>query len=149
MADLHIDEFYRDCALIFTRLYQQFPRKFILYTDEICGPDTPDEYGLQSSRFQACFSAMIWLGEQGFLSHKGPIKQEAIDQAVLTEKGFLLLTSRSDLALGEAEYVIDDLPAPLREDAQTNIMYIRRVLKSGSSIFISQCMNHIFNQAKN
>lgn len=61
MADLHIDDFYRDAALILLRLYRTFPRKTILYVDDISGPDTPDEFGLHSERFQSCFSTMSTL----------------------------------------------------------------------------------------
>ena len=35
MADIHIDDFYRDCALILLRLYTSFPRKSVLYVDDI------------------------------------------------------------------------------------------------------------------
>jgi hypothetical protein len=148
MTDLHIDDFYRDCALIFLRLYNQFPRKTILYVDDICGADSPDEYGLPSDRYQSCFSTMIWLGDHGYLSHNGPIRQEAIDQAVLSEKGFLLLSSRSHMQFGEAEVISDDLPQSIIEESQTTIMHIRRVLKSGSSIMIAQCMRHIFSHTR-
>ena len=63
MADLHIDDFYRDSAMILLRLYTTFPRKTVLYVDDICGPDAPDEFGLHSERHQSCFSAMTWLAE--------------------------------------------------------------------------------------
>jgi hypothetical protein len=145
MTDLHIDDFYRDSALIFLRLYSQFPRKIILYVDDICGADTPDEYGLPSDRYQACFSAMVWLGEQGYLSHSGTIRQTAIDQAVLSEKGFLLLSSRSSLQSGELEDVNDGLPPSVIEESQSNIMHIRRALKSGSSIMIAHCMRQLLD----
>lgn len=147
MTDLHIDDFYRDCALIFLRLYSYFPRKQILYVDDICGADTPDDYGLPSDRYQACFSAMIWLGEQNYLTHNGAIRQQAIDQAVLSEKGFLLLSSRSDLQFGEADVDTDGLPASVIEESQSNIMHIRRALKSGSSIMLAQCMRQLLDNA--
>lgn len=149
MTDLHIDDFYRDSALIFIRLYNQFPRKLILYVDDICGADTPDEYGLPSDRYQACFSTMVWLGEQGYLTHSGTIRQTAIDQAVLSEKGFLLLSSRSNLQLGEAEIINDGLPPSVIEASHSNIMHIRRALKSGSSIMIGQCMRHLLSHSGN
>jgi len=53
MADLHIEDFYRDVAKIFLQLYAVFPRKTILYVEDISGPDEPDEYGLHHPRFQA------------------------------------------------------------------------------------------------
>ena len=63
MADIHIDDFYRDVATIFLRLYAVFPRKSTLYVEDICGPDQPDEFGLHHPRFQAGFSAMVWLAD--------------------------------------------------------------------------------------
>ena len=92
MADLHIDDFYRDVATIFLRLYAVFPRKTILYVEDICGPDQPDEFGLHHPRFEAGFSAMVWLAEQGYLDFQDTIRAEALDQAVLSRRGFLLLT---------------------------------------------------------
>jgi hypothetical protein len=96
MADLHIDDFYRDVAKIFLRLYAVFPRKTVLYVEDISGPDEPDEFGLHHPRFQACFSTMVWLAEHGYLNFDDNIRQEALDQAVLSQKAFLLLSSRSD-----------------------------------------------------
>lgn len=149
MTDLHIDDFYRDSALIFLRLYSQFPRKIILYVDDICGADTPDDYGLPSDRYQACFSTMVWLGEQGYINHSGTIRQTALDQVVLSEKGFLLLSSRSDLQLGTAEELNDDLPPSVIAESQSNIMHIRHALKSGSSIMIGQCIRQLLDSAGN
>ena len=59
----NIDDFYKDVAIIFLRLYATFPRKTILYVDEVCGADEPDEFGLHSERFLSGFSAMVWLAE--------------------------------------------------------------------------------------
>ena len=55
MADIHIDDFYRDVAAIFLRLYALFPRKSTLFVEDISGPDQPDEFGLHHPRFEACF----------------------------------------------------------------------------------------------
>ena len=77
MADLHIDDFYRDVATIFLRLYAVFPRKTILYVEDICGPDQPDEFGLHHPRFQAGFSAMVWLAEEGYLNFQDTMTSKA------------------------------------------------------------------------
>ena len=98
MADLHIDDFYRDSAMILLRLYSSFPQKTILYVDDVSGPDTPDEFGLHSARYQACFSAMVWLAEAGYVNFTDTIRDEALDQAVLSQKGFLMLSMRSELS---------------------------------------------------
>ncbi len=144
MADLHIDDFYRDSALILLRLYSSFPRKTILYVDDVCGPDSPDEFGLHSERHQACFSAMVWLAEQGYIQFVETIREEALDQAVLSQRGFLLLASRTELELGIPDEEVDDgLPPSVMERSLTNITQIRRALREGSSIFIQQVMHYL------
>ncbi|MEE8057383.1 MAG: hypothetical protein V3T17_06060 [Pseudomonadales bacterium] len=109
MTDIHIDDFYKDVGLIFTRLYNSFPKKIILYVDDISGADDPDEFGLHSERFLAGFSAMVWLGDQHYLQYDAPIKQEALDQAVLSQRAFLLLSSRSELDFGDPVLIDADL----------------------------------------
>jgi len=147
MADLQIDDFYRDCALILLRLYASFPRKTVLYVEDISGPDTPDEFGLHSDRHQACFSAMCWLGEAGYLSFSETIRQEALDQVVLTQRGFLLLASRSELDLGVPEDEMnEELPPSVMERSHTNIMQIRRALRDGSSITMEQVMHYLLSR---
>jgi hypothetical protein len=37
MADIHIDDFYRDVAKILIRLYAMFPRKTTPYVEDISG----------------------------------------------------------------------------------------------------------------
>ncbi len=153
MSDLHIDDFYKDVAISLLHLYQFFPRKTILYVEDVCGADQPDEFGLHSNRFLSGFSTLVWLGDQGYLNYQAPIKQEALDQAVLTEKGFLLLSSRSSINFGdpfmeseEPENLTEDtLPLSVIEQSKTNISQLRKALKSGSSIMISQCVRHLLS----
>jgi hypothetical protein len=146
MADLHIDDFYRDCAMIMLRLYSSFPRKTILYVDDICGPDTPDEFGLHSERHQSCFSAMVWLADAGYVQFSESIREEALDQAVLSQKGFLLLSTRSEIELGIADEVEDSLPPSVMEKSMTNVTQIRRAVGEGSSIFIQQVMHYLLGE---
>ena len=148
MADLHIDDFYRDCAMILLRLYSSFPRKTILYVDDICGPDVPDEFGLHSERHQSCFSAMVWLADAGYLDFSESIREEALDQAVLNHKGFLLLSTRSEIELGLADETHDSLPPSVMERSMTNLMQIRRALQEGSSIFIQQVMHYLLDEKR-
>lgn len=154
MSDIHIDDFYKDVALIFLRLYTSFPRKTILYVEDICGEDDPDEFGLHSDRFIAGFSAMIWLGEQHYLKFDDTIKEEALDQVVLSQQGFMLLSSRSELHYGEPESSGGDdtaeesLPPSVMEHSKTNIMQLRKALRDGSSIMIRQCVQSMLSQAR-
>lgn len=147
MTDLHIDDFYKDVAAILLRLYSLFPRKQILFVDDICKGEEPDEFGLPSPRFLSCFSAMVWLGEENFLRYDSPIRQEALDQAVLTEKGFLLLSSRSEISIMLDEHSGDNLPPSVMAASQTNIAQLRRALDSRSSIITGQCVQYLLNIA--
>lgn len=142
MTDLHIDDFYRDTALTLIRLYQCFPRKTILYVDDICGPDEPDEFGLHSERYLSCFSTMIWLGEEGYLRFDDVIRQEALDQVVLSQPALILLSSRSELSLGE-DLMEESIPPSVMENALSNINQLRKAVRSGSSIMIQQCVSHL------
>ena len=142
MTDIHIDDFYRDVAKIFLNLYALFPRKTILYVEDICGPDQPDEFGLHHPRFQAGFSAMVWLGQHGYLTFEDTIREEALDQAVLTRKAFLLLSSRSDLDLVSADSLQDLSPSVL-EHTQANITQLRTAVREGSSITIRKCVRYL------
>lgn len=142
MADLHIDDFYRDVATIFLRLYAIFPRKTTLYVEDICGPDQPDEFGLHHPRFQAGFSAVVWLAEHGYLNFQEAIRAEALDQVVLSQKAFLLLTSRTAL---EPQEGIEDsaLPPSVLAQSSSNIAQLRSALREGSSIRLQQCVSYL------
>ena len=142
MADLHIDDFYRDVAKIFLRLYAIFPRKTILYVEDISGADEPDEFGLHHPRFQAGFSAMVWLAEHGYLNFDDTIREQALDQVVLSQKAFLLLSSRSELDLVPTE---GDLPPSVLEATRTNIAQLRSALADGSSIVIKSCVSYLLS----
>ena len=145
MADLHIEDFYRDVAKIFLNLYALFPRKTILYVEDICGPDQPDEFGLHNPRFQAGFSAMVWLAEHGYIHFHETIRQEALDQAVLSQKAFLLLSSRSDLGLIERGDHKSLSPSVL-EDSLANISQLRAAVADGSSILLRRCVSYLLSQ---
>lgn len=98
MAQLHIEEFCSDATRILLQLYQMFPRPGTVFVEDISGPDTPDEFGVHSKRHLACLGTMIWLSEEGYLRFGDTIRQEAIDEAVLTRKGFLMLSASAPAA---------------------------------------------------
>jgi len=108
--DLHIDDFYKDVAAGLLFLYDSFPRKVSLYVEDLIGYEPPDEYGLPSERHQSCLATFLWLAEEGFLRFESTIGYDAIDQAVITEKCFLKLSSRlpNDLLYKKPEA---DIPA--------------------------------------
>ena len=139
MNDFHIDAFYRDAGLILQKLYRAFPRKIAIYVEDISGPDEPDEYGLHSDRYLACLSTMVWLAEQGYLSYESTIRQEAIDQAVLSHKSFTLLSSHCQLDSAAAA----ELHATDIENPRSNIVRLRHALKANSAPVVADIMRQL------
>ncbi|MDY6840249.1 MAG: hypothetical protein SV429_01865 [Pseudomonadota bacterium] len=149
MADIHVEEFYKDAAIALGQLYGAFPRRINLFVEDIAGPDEPDEFGLHSERHMACFGALLWLSEEGLLRYVDTIRQEALDQAVLTRDAFIRLSAPAPRALTSEfgipeENAAGNLPPSVREDLSTHIHLIRRALHSGNSARISQIMQSTF-----
>lgn len=147
MSDLHIDDFYRDAARILTALYAQFPRKATLYVDDISGPDTPDEFGLHSPRHQACFHTMMWLGSCDYLRYDQAVRQEALDQVVLTHRGFLLLSSTAPDTLSPS--VSAESMSSLPIEGSLVIHRIRQELRDGTSYSLAAVMRVLMLMARN
>lgn len=146
MADIHIEEFYKDAAIALVQLYNAFPRRVNLFVEDIAGPDAPDEFGLHSKRHMACFGTLLWLAEEGLLRYVDTIRQEALDQAVLTQRAFVRMSSPASPAVLEENSPEDsqDLPPAIREDLSTHIHMLRNALRSGSSVRISRIMQKTF-----
>ncbi len=110
LGDLHIDDFCKDAAKTLILLYRRFPTKTTLYVEDISGPDEPDEFGLHSPRFEACFSAFVWLKDTDYISFSHAMRKEAVEDATLTHRSFSLLSSLDqDLSLEEPVRRIDYL----------------------------------------
>jgi len=138
MSDLNIDEFYRDVAQTLTSLYRMFPRPVTLFVEDIAGPDEPDEYGVHSNRYQACFAAFLWLGEEGYIRYADTIRADAVDQAVLTGRCFSsLLSPMRESVSTPAEAT---LPPSVAAKQSTLIFSIQEALKSKSSVAIENAM---------
>ncbi len=135
MSDLHIDDFYRDTAKALVLLYNAFPRKITLYVEDISGTDTPDEFGLHSKRHDAGLNALLWLGSTDYLSYKTLVRQEALEEAVLTHRTFLLLNSgfHSGNFNHQAPHASPDLL----------INQLREQLSTGTSSTLAVCVRHI------
>ena len=146
MADIHIEEFYKDAAVALIQLYNAFPRRVNLFVEDIAGPDEPDEFGLHSKRHMACFGTLLWLAEEDLLRYVDTIRQDALDQAVLTQRAFVRLSAPASPDLQEPEHTSKDLSLPpaIREDFSTHIHVLRKALKSGSSAKISRVMQATF-----
>lgn len=103
LDDLHIHDFYRDAGRILLALFQQFPAPATIYVEDIAGPDTPDEFGLHSPRHLACLGAMTWLKECGYINFSQLVRQEAVEEAALSHRSFLLLVTRGEDGVSSAE----------------------------------------------
>lgn len=144
MADIHIDDFYRDSAKILVALYGHFPRKMTLYVEDISGPDTPDDFGLHSTRHQACFETMMWLAGSDYIEYEQAVYQEALDQAVLSHRGFLTLNSVQEPAAGIDQSLSE---AMIREESLA-IHQIQYQLKHGTSFSLAEQMRSLLRRSR-
>ncbi len=159
MADINIENFYKHIAKILSILYASFPTKTPLYVDDVAGVDDPDEYGLHSPHYTAGFFAMMWLADEDYIRYSDTIRQDGVDQAVLTHKAFLKLTQVSEPIYMATVYQKDDtnvVSIVQQEEAQASpsviedqklvINQLRRALRSGDSIAINKVVVHILQQ---
>ena len=145
---------------ILSILYQAFPTKTPVYVDEVAGIDEPDEYGLHSPTYTSGFFALIWLADEGYIRFTDTIRQDGVDQACLTHKGFIRLTQPADplyeeRAVEEENKVVninksskpaDSLPPSIVEERRLVINQLRGALRSGSSIAVNKVVQHILYQ---
>jgi hypothetical protein len=154
MADINIENFYRHIAKILSILYASFPTKTPVFVDDVAGIDEPDEYGLHSPHYTAGYYALIWLGEEEFLRYSDTIRQDGIDQVILTHKAFLKLTAVADPIYVAPAFRTDetnvvsiapaaDLSPSVVEDRKLVINQLRTALRSGDSIAISKVVTYI------
>jgi hypothetical protein len=143
MADLHLDDFYGDVARSLLTLLQTFPRPHTLFVEDICGPDEPDEFGLHSKRHQACFAALLWLAEEGYLRHAGPVRQEAIDQAVLSSRTLLLLNAPPRQSMLTE---VSQQSAELHRARQNHAQHLRECIKARDSFALRRAVLDFMTQ---
>ncbi|AYC33216.1 hypothetical protein D3880_13035 [Pseudomonas cavernae] len=139
--DLQIDDFYKDCAAGLLQLYQAFPRKTALYVEDLIGREEPDEFGLPSKRHQSCLGALLWLADEGYLRYESTIHYDALDQSVLSEKGFLRLSRAIPHTLRDAEA----LPPSVRRVQATLAHQLREALASRHSERIARLARLLFD----
>lgn len=137
MSDLNVDDFFHDAARALLALYQVFPRRKAVFVDDIIGAEEPDEFGMYSNRYLACYSTLLWLGEEGFLRFEESINSEAIDQAVLTGRCFTLLSSPARVIDSSATSA---LPKSVREERGSHLFALREALREGSSANLRAAM---------
>jgi hypothetical protein len=143
MTDINIDDFFKDGARVLSQLYSVFPRRHSIFVEDICGAEEPDEFGMRSQRHMSCFGTLLWLGEEGYLRYEEAIRQEAIDQAVLSARCFTVLsTPIADSPAMQS----DHLPHSVRTEQSTNIHRIRLALKEKSSAQLRDVMVELMEQ---
>lgn len=137
MSDLHIDDFYKDVALILGLVYRQFPQKMTLYVDDISGPDTPDEFGLHTPRHMSAYSAVLWLADEGYIRYSDAVRQESFEEVTLSQQGFMRLSSaRIDL--------LDiNVASSIQLDQHSYINHVRKALKEKSSTALAQIIREL------
>ncbi len=122
-ASLNIDDFCRDVATALVQLAHVFPRPHNLFVEDVYRAEEPDEYGLHSNRYLACFSALCWLREEGYIRYVDTLRTEAVEQAVLTGAALSRLITPSSHQAHET----------LALDRDTLLARLRRCLREGSS----------------
>lgn len=147
MADLNLIDFYKDTALILLNLQRAFPRRIDLFVEDLIGPDQVDEFGLHTKRHEACLGAMLWLADEGYLRFVTTIRQEGIDQAVLTAAALVKLTTINSAPL--TEIILDDIPSFEANERLTMAEHMRRAVASQSSEQIIQVMRTFFETPVN
>lgn len=143
MTDINVDDFFKDAARTLVALYGVFPRRHAIFVDDIYRQEEPDDFGLYSDRYQACFGTLLWLGEENYLRFEDIIRNEAIDQAVLSGRCFTLLSSPAQPFSAPAESCAPDqpdVPELIRLEQSTHIYQIKQALKDRSSIELRQAM---------
>jgi hypothetical protein len=136
VSDINVDDFFKDAGKTLVALYGVFPRRHAIFVEDIYQTEEPDEFGMHSDRYRACFGTLLWLGEENYLRFEEPIRDEAIDQAILTGRCFTLLSSQ---ATG-AESTDPSLPELVRLEQSTHIHRIRSALHNRSSIELRHAM---------
>jgi hypothetical protein len=140
-VDLQIDDFYKDAAAGMLLLYQAFPRKVALYVEDLIGREEPDEFGLPSKRHQSCLGALLWLAEEGYIRYESSIGYDALDQAVLSEKGFLRLSRGVPHAQNDEEV----LPPSVRSIHASLAWQLREALAQQHSERIARLTRLLFD----
>ncbi|MEM7220522.1 MAG: hypothetical protein AAF515_19330 [Pseudomonadota bacterium] len=131
---LNLDAFFGDAARALLLLVSAFPRPVILQVDDIYRVEETDEFGMHSERYLACFAALQWLAEEGYLRYEETIRSEAIDQARLSARCFVLLT-RPRPALSDT-----GLPATLALEQSSVASELRAGLAERSSAAVRRTM---------
>ncbi|MBQ24412.1 hypothetical protein [Alcanivorax sp.] len=143
MSHLHIDDFTHDVARILMQCYMSFPRPGALYVEDIIGPTEVDDVGLHSTRHMSCLGAMLWLAEEGYLRYQASIFQEGLEQAVLSNRAFVLLTALSDLRFEETD---PQLPATVQLEKATVAEQLIQAIRAQDSARTTALVRYLLSR---
>lgn len=143
MSHLHIDDFTHDVARILMQSYMSFPRPGALYVEDIIGPTEVDDVGLHSTRHMSCLGAMLWLTEEGYLRYQATIFQEGLEQAVLSNRAFVLLTALSDLRFEETD---PQLPATVQLEKATVAEQLIQAIRAQDSARTTALVRYLLSR---
>ncbi|MEZ5597792.1 MAG: hypothetical protein R3E84_15640, partial [Pseudomonadales bacterium] len=121
---LNLDDFCRDVARALIILAAVFPRPRDLFVEDVYAAEDTDEFGLHSDRYLACFNALVWLREEGFIRYTDTLRNDAVEQAVLTGRCLSTLIFPRGLAGASASIAVDE---------NTRLRELRAALQEGSS----------------
>ena len=127
-------------------LYQNFPRKMTLFVEDISGPDQPDEYGVHNDRFMSTFGALLWLADEGYIQYESTIRQEAVDQVILTAKGLHMIScvAYDEYLQGLVENMTTKPDGLL---SKPKIELLRHLMKHGTSSQLALAMQYLFKNS--
>ena len=95
-------------------------------------------------RHTACLATLLWLAQEGHFRFADTIRNEAVDQAVLSARTFTLLST------ADPRHEIPDLdalPAALRFEYSSSVQRLREALRSQSSSRIREIMTNLLRRA--
>lgn len=124
---LNLDDFCKDVARALVILASVFPRPRDLFVEDVYQAEETDEFGMHSDRYIACFQALLWMREEGFIRYTNTLRSDAVEQAVLTGRALALLIQPSSLEGESAAVAIEQ---------NTLLHRLRTALQEGSSTAI-------------
>ena len=95
------------------------------------------------SRHMACLGAMLWLAEEGLLRYEATIFQEGIEQAVLTNKAFVLLTAISELRFDNTDPA---LPATVKHEKATLAEQFLQAIRAQDSVRTTAVVRYLLSR---
>ncbi|MED5432113.1 MAG: hypothetical protein VX920_07235, partial [Pseudomonadota bacterium] len=85
----------------------------------------------------------LWLAEEGYLRYQATIFEEGLEQAVLTNKAFVLLTALSELRFDSTD---PQLPATVQHERATLAEQFLRAIRSQDSVRTTAVVRYLLSR---